>query len=105
MKTLIFLARFAPFVIALAVSGTHDAQATTTTTIALTTARVQVVNFVQALAGLAAVGLLGVSVWEFVGHKNVGKAAFELVGVLISSLISINAGQVAQDFGLVGAVL
>ncbi|HEV3156502.1 MAG TPA: hypothetical protein VGZ00_04085 [Candidatus Baltobacteraceae bacterium] len=105
MKTLAIFVRMTPTLLTLLILGSHAVFAGVQITGITDTALASVTKFVQAIAGLAAVGLLGLAVWEFAGHRQLSKAAWELVGVVIAGLISIHASDVAAALNLNGATL
>ena len=62
-------------------------------------------KFVQGLAAIACIFLLGVLVWDFVQHRNIGRSIFEFLGVIVLGVIAFNAGTVAAQFQGTGALL
>jgi hypothetical protein len=86
--------------------GADAAFASTSTGISqLDTSRNTIVGFVQGLAVLACIFLLGVLVWDFVQHRNIGRSIFEFLGVIILGIIAVNANTVAATFQGSGALI
>jgi hypothetical protein len=101
--------KITPWVITLAptlvVLGAQAAFAGTTDITQLDTAKTTLTTFVQGLAAFACIFLLGVLVWDFVQHRNIGRSIFEFLGVVMLGVIAINAGTVAGAFQGAGATL
>lgn len=57
------------------------------------------------VAGIAAIVLLGLSIWDFAEHRKMPRFLVELVGVVLAGVIAVNAGAVATFFHINGAVL
>ena len=92
----------APTVVLLSVQA---ATAGTTDIAQLDSAKTQVTSFEQGLAAFACIFLLGVLVWDFVQHRNIGRSIFEFLGVIILGVIAINAGTITTTFQGQGAVI
>lgn len=89
----------------LVVAVAHAASAGTTDISQLDTAKTTVSNFVKGLAAFACIFLLGILVWDFVQHRNIGRSIFEFLGVIILGVIAINADTIATTFQGAGASL
>lgn len=63
------------------------------------------ITFVQWLAGIGAVVLIGLSLWEFFAHRKIGQAIIEFVSGVIIGLVAVNAQAIAQTLGIYGAML
>lgn len=87
------------------VLGVHAASAGTTDITALDAAKTQLTAFVRGLAAFACIFLLGVLVWDFVQHRNIGRSIFEFLGVVVLGVIAINADTIATTFQGTGAGL
>ena len=91
---------------AIVLIGGDVAFATTATGISqLDSAKSTIVGFVQGLAVLACIFLLGVLVWDFVQHRNIGRSIFEFLGVIVLGIIAVNAQSIATAFQGSGALI
>lgn len=101
--------RIMPWVIAIAptlvVLTAQSAFAGVTNIGQLDTAKTTLTTFVTGLASFACIFLLGVLIWDFVQHRNIGRSIFEFLGVVMLGVIAINAGTVATAFQGAGASL
>lgn len=63
------------------------------------------ITFVQYIAGLGAIILIAMSIWEFFAHHKISQAIVEFVSGVIIGLIAYNAQAIATALGFSGSVL
>jgi peptidoglycan/LPS O-acetylase OafA/YrhL len=72
---------------------------------AIDNAKAPLTTFVQGIAGIGAIFLLGILVWDFVQHRNIARSMFELLGVVLLGLLAVNANAVTTFFNVGGALI
>lgn len=91
--------------VAIVAASADPAFAASTGLAAVDTGKSAATTAIQGIAGIGAIVLIGVLVWDYVQHRNLRNALIEFVGVIIAGLIAANAGAVAGVFGLGGALI
>lgn len=91
---------------ALVVLATRSAAFASSTGISAIDSNAQnITNLIAGMAGIAALALFGFMIWDFVKHRNLITAGFEIVGIVIIGAIGTNASQVGAFFHISGAHL
>lgn len=62
-----------------------------------------VTAFISAAGYFAGVILIGMTAWEFMGHRRIGSMIAELVGAVFAVVIAVNGPALAAALGLTAA--
>jgi hypothetical protein len=67
------------------------------------TAIAYVTTFISAAGYFAGVILIGMTAWEFMGHRRIGNLISELVGAVFAVVVAVNGPALAAALGLTAA--
>lgn len=98
--------RGALLALAIALSALPSVALATNTGIAqLSSGITTAITLVQGIAGVGAVILIALAIWEYFAHRKIGQAMIEFVSGVIVAIIAVNAQAIATTLGIGGAFI